>query len=266
MVGVQDEDAVERARKDRVDLVIFARHREAHAQEVRRVVERVLRIHEGLADRVFVGHRRQRRDLRDHAHRGDHALVRIGDVGRVVIEGRHRADRGDHHRHRMRVAAEALEEAGHLLVHHRVARHAIVEIGLLRGGRQFAVQQQVAGLEEVAVLGQLLDRIAAIEQHALVAVDVGDLRFAARRRREAGIEGEHAGLAVERADVDHGRPDAAGFHLRFEIRVADFDRARRCAHGSPLTHLCRCFARPEKPAVSGLSAPRVIGDCASHYR
>ena len=116
--------------------------------------------------------------------------MRIGDVGEVVIEGRQRADRAGHHRHRMRVAAEALEEPAHLLVHHGVARDAIVEIGLLRRRRQFAVEQQVAGLQEVAVLGQLFDRIAAIEQDALVAVDIGDLGLAARRRGEAGVVGE----------------------------------------------------------------------------
>jgi hypothetical protein len=48
------------------------------------------------------------------------------------------------------VAAEALEEAGHLLVHHRVTGHAVVEIFLLGLVRQFAVQEQVAGFEEVA--------------------------------------------------------------------------------------------------------------------
>ena len=79
----------------------------------------------------------------------------------------------------MRVAAEAGEEARHLLVHHRVARHAIVEIVLLRLGRQFAVEQEIADLEEVAVLGELVDRIAAVQQNAFVAVDEGDLRFAA---------------------------------------------------------------------------------------
>ena len=71
----------------------------------------------------------------------------------------------------MRVAAEAGEEARHLLVHHGVARDAIVEIVLLRLGRQLAVEQQVADFEEVAVLGQLLDRVAAMQQDALVAVD-----------------------------------------------------------------------------------------------
>ena len=57
----------------------------------------------------------------------------------------------------MRVAAEAVEETVHLLVHHRMARDAIVEVGLLRRGRQFAVEKQVAGLEEIAVLGELVD-------------------------------------------------------------------------------------------------------------
>ena len=34
MVGVQDEDLVERVGQHRIDLVFLARHREAHVQEV----------------------------------------------------------------------------------------------------------------------------------------------------------------------------------------------------------------------------------------
>ena len=37
------------------------------------------------------------------------------------------------------------------------------------------------------MLGDLLDRIAAIEQHTFVAVNIGDLRFATRRRGETRI-------------------------------------------------------------------------------
>ncbi len=77
----------------------------------------------------------------------------------------------------MRVATEAGEKPVHLLVDHRVIGHAVVEIGLLGGGRQLAVEKQVAGLEKVTVLGELFDRVAAIEQDALVAVDEGDLRL-----------------------------------------------------------------------------------------
>ena len=171
---------------------------------------------------ILVGHRRDRRHLGDQPHRRDHALVRVGDVGRVVIEGRQRADHAAHHRHRVRVAAEAGEEARHLLVHHGVARHAVVEIVLLRLGRQFAVQQQVADFEEVAVLGELVDRVAAMQQDAGVAVDEGDGRFAAGGRGEARVVGEGAGGAIERRDVDHVRPDRAASHLEIVSFAAEF--------------------------------------------
>ena len=100
-----------------------------------------------------------------------------------MVEGGERADRRDHDGHRMGVAAKTLEEAGHLLVHHRVVDHAMVKVLLLRRGRKLPVEQEIAGLEEVAVLGELLDRIAAVLEHAGVAVDIGDLRLAARRSR-----------------------------------------------------------------------------------
>ena len=150
---------------------------------------------------------------------------RIVDVGAVVIEGRQRADHAAHHRHRVRVAAEAAEEAAICSCTMVWWVMRVVELGLLRGGRQFAVQQQVADLQEIAVLGQLLDRIAAIEQDALVAVDVGDVGFAARGRGEAGIVGEDAGLAVELADVDHIRPDRAVENRELAVLVADGDGA-----------------------------------------
>jgi hypothetical protein len=125
------------------------------------------------------------------------------EVGDVVIEGRQRADHADHHRHRVRVAAEALVELHQLLMHHGVVLdRGRLELALLGLGRQFAVLQQVGDFEEVAVLRQLLDRVAAIQQLALVAVDEGDLRLAACRRQETGVVGEQAGLGAEGADVD----------------------------------------------------------------
>ena len=78
--------------------------------------------------------------------------------------------------------------------------------------RQFAVEQQVGDFHEARLLGQLADRIAAVEQDAFVAVDIGQRAFAARGRGEAGIVGEHAGLAVELADVDDVGADAAFQH------------------------------------------------------
>ncbi|MEY9764454.1 hypothetical protein ABH988_005239 [Bradyrhizobium ottawaense] len=160
----------------------------------------------------------------------------------------------------MRVAAEALEEAGHLLVHHRVMGHAVVEILLLRGGRQIPEQQEIAGLEEVAVLGELLDRVAAVFQHARVAVDIGDLRLAARGGGEAGIVGEQAGLAVELADIDDIRPDAAAVDREIVVLVSDRQRsgliARFCVHRrSPM----KCEAgRSRRPPLRDDGAGRMF--------
>ncbi len=124
-----------------------------------------------------------------------------------VIEGRERADHAHHDRHRMRVAAEAGVEPRHLLMHHRVPDDARVERVVLAAGRELAVEQQVAGLDEAAELCELVDRIAAIEQDAVVAIDEGDLRLAACRRSEARVVGEAAGILIERVDVDHVGPE-----------------------------------------------------------
>ena len=139
----------------------------------------------------------------------------------IVIEGRERTDTAGHHRHRVRVAAEALEEAAHLLVNHRVAGHAVVEVRLLRRRRQFSVQQQVTGLEKVAVLGQLLDRVTPVKQDAFVAIDIGDLGFAARRRGEAGVVGKHPALRVELRNIDDLGTDRAGVYRHIPVVVAD---------------------------------------------
>src|SRR5262249_40513327 len=87
--------------------------------------------------------------------------------------------------------------------------------------------------------------VAAIEQDAFVAVDIGDLGLAAAGRGIAGIVGEHPGLGVELADVDDRGADRsvverkrgflvagdelAGFYIGAGLRV--HDRALGCAVG-----------------------------------
>ena len=51
-----------------------------------------------------------------------------------------------------------------------------------------------------------------MKQHALVAVDIGQARHAGSGRPIAGVEGEHAGLAVELADIKHIRADRSVDH------------------------------------------------------
>ncbi len=90
---------------------------------------------------------------------------------------------------------------------------------LLRG-RQLPEQQQVRDLHEGALRRQLLHRIAAVQQHALIAVDVRDLALGRGGDPEAGIEGEHTQIFVERGDVDDGGTDAAAADGQLRLAIA----------------------------------------------
>ena len=69
-------------------------------------------------------------------------------------------------------------------------------------GRQFAVDQQVADLDEGRLLGELLDRVAAVAQDPGVAVDVGDGALGRGGVDEAVVEGGVAGLGQQRTQSD----------------------------------------------------------------
>ena len=258
MVRVQDQDAVHGARQDRVRLPGLRRHGVEHVEEVLRVAQVVARIHEGLADRVLVGPGRDGRDLGDQPEAGDLPRLRVVDVEVVVVEGGQRADHAADHRHRVRVAAEAVEEAPQLLMHHGVVGDALAEVLELGRGRQVAFQQQVGDLDEVGVLRQLLDRVAAVQQHAGIAVDIGDLAVAARGRAVAGVEGEDAEVTVELADIDHVRADGAGQHRQARAAVRPVQRdgdGRLCRSGCRAAHgICvleECGASQRGPAWCG---------------
>ena len=210
MIRMQDHDQVHRLGQHRVDDVFLGRHGVEHVQEVFRVGQIVARINERLADRVFVRPGGDRRHLGDQPEGADLAALGFVDVQGVVIERGQRADHAGHHRHGMRIAAETVVEIAQLLVQHGVAHDTQVEFLGLRRGWQFAVQQQVADFQEVGFFRQLLDRIAAIQQDAFVTVDVGDLAVAGCGGAVAWIEGEHAEVAVQLADVEDVRADAAG--------------------------------------------------------
>jgi hypothetical protein len=87
----------------------------------------------------------------------------------------------------MGIATEPAEKLVELLVDHGVVADGVHEIGFLRLAGQLAVEQQVAELQIVGLLGQLLDGVSPVQQDALVAVDVRDGRFAGGRRDEARI-------------------------------------------------------------------------------
>ena len=118
--------------------------------------------------------------------------MRIGNVGGIVIKCRQAPNDTDHNGHRVGVAAKTGIKPAHLLMQHRVIGHTIVEILLLRWCRQFAVKEQVAGLEEIAVFGELIDRVSAIKKRAFITINEGDVGFAACRGGEPRIVCERA--------------------------------------------------------------------------
>ena len=92
VVGVQDQQLLQRVHDRRADLVRLGRHREHHPHEVLDEIERVVGVEERLADRRLVRIRGDRRQLRDQA---DDRQLRVRGIVRVLgvlVEGRHRAD------------------------------------------------------------------------------------------------------------------------------------------------------------------------------
>ena len=142
-------------------------------------------------------------------------MGRVGDVERVVIEGRQRTDDAAHHGHGMGIETKARVKARQLVVHLAVPLDVADEIILLGGRRQFTVQQQVAQLQEIRAFGKLLDGISAMQEDAFIAIDVGDVRIAGSGGDEAGIVSEIP-LVGEFAHIDHGRTDTCGMHWQLD--------------------------------------------------
>ena len=148
-------------------------------------------MHEGLATEIFEGPSRDGGHLGDQTVGRDHPLLGIIHIGAVMIKGRQSANGTHHDRHGVGVAAEAHKEPIKLLVEHGVIGDGVFELFEFLSARKFAVQKQVADLQKAGALCKLINRIAAVQQNALIAIDKGDLAFAGGRRGEARIVGEN---------------------------------------------------------------------------
>jgi hypothetical protein len=76
------------------------------------------------------------------------------------------------------ITAKAAQEKLHLLVDHGVVGHEMGKVGFLGGVGQLPFEQQIAGFQKITLGGQLLNRIAAVQELAFVAVDIGDVGLA----------------------------------------------------------------------------------------
>ena len=193
-----------------VGLVLLLAHLEQHREEVLGVGEVVVGVDVRLALRVAERPGAEGRHLGDHAHHLVVADLGIGDRAGLGVERRQCRHARQQHAHGVRVVPEALHEALEVLVHERVERDLVHPLLVLVLGGQLAVDEQVGDLEVCRRLGQLLDRVAAVLEDALLAVDEGDGAAARRGVREAGVVHGDARLVVGLADLaDVGRVDGA---------------------------------------------------------
>ena len=209
VVGVQDEEHLEGLLHHRVDLV-GPSHLEHHLQEVAAVGEVVVGVGVGQALGVAVGEGGQGGDLGDQAEDLVVPLRRVMDVLGLGIEGGEGGHGGAQHAHGVGVVAEGRHQLLDVLVDHRVVRDVVGPLLVLGLGGQLAVQDQVGRLQVAALLGQLLDGIAAVVEDALVPVDEGDAALARGGVGEGGVVGHEAEVVGRGLDLPEVEgPDGA---------------------------------------------------------
>jgi hypothetical protein len=124
-------------------------------------------------------------------------------------------------------------------VHERVDGDLADPFLELLGRRQVAVDEQIGDLEIGRLLGELLDRVAAVLEDAVLAVEVGDLRATRRRVHERRVVGHEPEVVV--GDLD----------------LAEVRRADRAVHDLDLVAAAR-------PVVGdGERVPSVLGYAAA---
>ena len=241
MVGVQDQQHVEGADNLGVDLIGLSREAERHPQEVLDQGQRVVRVQERLAHRLLVGVGGDGRQLGQQPDRGELDLCVVQRVHRVRVVGAQRVHGAGQHRHRVGVAREAVEEPLEVLVQQRVALDLGGELLQFLGGGQFAVDQQITDLDEGGLLGQLLDRVAAVPQDSGVAVDVGDGTLGRRCVDEALVVGRVAGRFQARlgedADAAARQRGVDDLQVQLATRVLQGGVVVGCGHKNPFCGL-----------------------------
>jgi hypothetical protein len=207
VVGVEGEQHVQGMLEHRVGVVLGLPHLPHQVEEVAGVRQLVVGERVGVALGVAVGVGGQGGDLGDQPDNLTAAHGRVVDLLGVGVEGRQRPNRPDQDAHGVGVVVEAVDELLDVLLDEGVVVDLVGPVGQLPLVGQVALDQQPGHLQEADPFGQLLDRVAAVAQDPLVAVDVGDGAAAAGRVHERRVVGEQPEVVVGDLDVaqGHGR-------------------------------------------------------------
>ncbi len=250
VVGMHDQQQVQGFDKFPVQLVRLARNGEHHSQEVLAVAQVVLRIDEGLADRFLVGVGRNRRQL-GHQPVDGQSDTCLGSRGiqRILVEGAQGTDDRAEDGHRMGVTRKAVVERPHVFVQHGMPPERGAELLQLLCVGKLSMDQQIAYLDEVAGFAELLDRISAIPQYPLLAIEIGDCALSRPGVDVAFVERDQPGLGAELRDIERSLVlcslyDRYVDRLVTKVNVGDFTH-----RGS----LQKCDRKPSAALSSRLS-------------
>ncbi len=265
VVGVEDEQHLERAREHRVGVVPRPPDAVHHREEVLGEAEVVVGVDVGQATVVAVRPGSDRRHLGDHADDLLPADLGVADPGRLRVEGGEPGNDADEHPHRVGVVPEPLHQALDVLVHERVQRDRLRPLRELRVGRQLSVDEEVGDLEVGALLGELLDRIAAVAEDPAVAVDVRDRASNRCGVEERGVVGHEAEVVLVDLDrAQRGGADRAVLDGDLVARAgAVVGDRQRVGHGPPPSVQIGCG---RVPASAGPCRPRRSGQAPSAAR
>ncbi len=217
MVRVEDEECLERGGQVVVDVVLFDGSTEGEAEVVLDVAEAVLRVLERLTDGGLVRVRGQRRHRTDETKRCFLDVLRIVGIEVLAVERAEAHDACGEQHHRVAAAREGTVELTEALVEHHALGDLRGEIVELRLGRELAVDQEVGNLKERGLLSELLDRVAAVTQDALLAVNVGDRRLARSSVDETGVQGGVPGGSEDLRDVQTAGPFGRRYDREIEL-------------------------------------------------
>ena len=203
VVGMHDEERVERLFHDRVRVVRACLTAEHHIQEVTAVAAFRFRVHERFADARLVG------EGGDGADLGDKARGRKFECARdvfVVVEARgekaHGVHDGTQNAHRVRARRHFAEEVQQVLVQKRILGEERAEMPELFRSREVAVNQEPRRLGECRLLGEIFDGVASVTENAFFAIHVGDGALGAACVQVAVIKRDQSRFLAEGTDVE----------------------------------------------------------------
>ena len=203
VVGMHDEERVERLFHNRIRVVRASLAAEHHVEEVAAVAAFRFRVHERFADACLVGESGDGADLGNKARSRE--LESACNVF-VVVEARgeqaHGVHDGTQNAHRVRARRHLAEKVQQVLVQESVFGKERTEASELFRSRELTVNQEPGGLGEGRLFGQVFDGVTSVAENALLAVHVGDGALGAARVQVAVVKRDKSRFLAEGTDVE----------------------------------------------------------------